>query len=145
MGIDSGRDLGSDLGILIQPPAQLEGKKDVCGGPTIRRKRYLFHLSTNSGSSGTRLQHTTTTIIARLKVIQSCCTVLKDTTEMGLLMDNCRLAYTKTGRLVGRIARILSVYCQMIYRDREKNFGKWKIYSMFFISEIVIQQGNFKG
>lgn len=38
--------------------------------------------------------------------------------EMGLLMDNCRLAYTRTGRLVGCIACILSVHCQMIYRKR---------------------------
>lgn len=90
-----------------------------------RKTLCLSHISTNSGSSGALLQPTTTTT-AQLKVIQSHCTVLKDTTEMSLLMDNCILVYTTAGRLVGCIAHILSMHCQMIYKKRlEKKF--WQV------------------
>ena len=53
---------------------------------------------TDSGSIATPLQHTS---IAQLNVIQSCCSVLKDPAEMGLLKNKRTLAYTAAGGMHG--------------------------------------------
>lgn len=103
-----------------------------------RKILWLSPTSANSGSLQTLLQHTT---IAQLKVIQSCCSILKNTTEMGLLMDNCILAYTAAG-----VTHILLTHCQKIYKKRwAKVFQQMNDSTRcFFLSEIAIQQVNFK-
>lgn len=140
-------DSRSDSGVVIHPPAQLLvakstkerrisvgclqlTKTDILHVPHIQKLRKL------RSSSPT---HATT--IARLKVIQRRCTVLKDSTEMGLLTDNCTLAYPTAGRLVGCVTHILTMHCQTTYKNVLANK---QFYSMFILLESAIQQGNFK-
>jgi len=122
LGSDLGSDSGSDSAVLICPPARLLVAKSMkerrislrCLQFTEKDTLLVPHIHKFRKLRNSSPTHTTT--IAQLKVIQSCCTVLKDTTEMGILMADCTLAYTMTGRLVGCVAHILTMHCQMIYK-----------------------------